>query len=53
MDIGELITYIFTGHGPGGVIVMIVVGLAAGIYFWLTRWILKGGEEDSDEFRYR
>ena len=52
MHIGELISVFFTSDGPGGVVVITVVSLAAGIYFWLIRWILRGNEPDEKE-RYR
>ena len=52
MHIGELISAFFASDGPGGVVVITVVGLAAGIYFWLIRWILRGSEPDKEE-RYR
>lgn len=48
MRIGELISAFFTSSGPGGVVVITVVTLAAGIYFWLIRWILRGSQPDSD-----
>ncbi len=49
MHITELISAFFTSSGPGGVVIITVVGLAAGIYTWLTRWILRGGEPDKEE----
>jgi len=52
VHIGELISAFFTSSGPGGVVVITVVGLAAGIYFWLIRWILRGSEPEEKE-RYR
>ncbi|OIN89998.1 MAG: hypothetical protein AUJ21_08940 [Anaerolineae bacterium CG1_02_58_13] len=52
VHIGELISAFFTSDGPGGVVVITVVGLAAGIYFWLIRWILRGSEPEEKE-RYR
>jgi hypothetical protein len=56
MHITELISAFFTSSGPGGVVILTVVSLAAGIYFWLTRWILRGGEpgrEEEDRYRFR
>jgi hypothetical protein len=52
MHIGEWIAAFFTSAGPGGVVVVVVIGLAAGIYVWLTRWILRGGEQAEEE-KYR
>jgi hypothetical protein len=51
MNIGETINSFFTSAGPGGVGVIGVISLAATIYFALTRWILKGGEDDQYRFR--
>lgn len=54
MRIAELISAFFTSSGPGGVVIITVVSLAAGIYIWLTRWILRGGEPGKEEEnRYR
>lgn len=52
MQITELISAFFTSSGPGGVVIITVVGLAAGIYFFLIRWILHGSGPDKEE-RYR
>lgn len=52
MRINELISAFFTSAGPGGVVVITVIGLAASIYILLTRWILRGGEPDEEE-KYR
>ena len=52
MQIGEWIGSLFTSAGPGGVIVVMVIGLAATVYFLLTRWILRGGEQAEEE-KYR
>jgi len=43
MSIGEVIKAFFTSDGPGGMVVITVIGLAATVYFTLTRWILRGG----------
>ena len=48
MRITELISAFFTSSGPGGVVIITVVGLAAGIYFSLIRWILRGGEPEKE-----
>lgn len=45
--IGELISAFFTSPGPGGVVVISVMALAAAIYYFLTRWIL-GDKEDNN-----
>ena len=52
MTVGELISAFFTTAGPGGVFVILVILLAATIYFLLTRWILQGAEVD-EERAYR
>jgi hypothetical protein len=49
MRITELISAFFTSSGPGGVVIITVVSLAAGIYFSLIRWILIGGEHDKEK----
>jgi F0F1-type ATP synthase assembly protein I len=53
MSIGNVIEAFFTAAGPGGMVVMTVIGLAATVYFLLTRWILRGGEQDAEEERHR
>lgn len=54
MQIGEWIASLFTSAGPGGAVVIVVMGLAAGIYVWLTRWILRGGEPTEEEiYRFK
>lgn len=52
MTVSEVISKLFTSSGPGGVVVMAVISVAAVIYFQLTRWILDGGkDEDQNYFR--
>ena len=51
MPIGEWIAAFFTSPGPGGVVVIVVMGLATAGYIWLTRWILRGGEQDEADRR--
>ena len=46
MDISSLAYAFFNSPGPGGVAVLIVFGIAGGLYFSLTRWIIKGGKKD-------
>jgi len=48
MDIGSLVNSLFTSSGPGGIIIFSVITTAALVYFWLTRWIILGNEEDED-----
>lgn len=50
MDIAKLIDSLFTSAGPGGVVVILVIGTAATVYFMLTRWIVQGGEDDGPGF---
>ena len=49
MSIGQF----FVTPGPGGVVVLFVILVAATIYFLLTRWILAGGKDEEDRYRYR
>ena len=49
MSIGQF----FVMPGPGGVVVLFVILVAATIYFLLTRWILAGGKDEEDRYRYR
>jgi len=51
MSIGELITSFFTAPGPGGVVVIVVIGVSAVIYTRLTRWIIRGSSEDDETRR--
>lgn len=51
MEIGKLIASLFTSAGPGGVVVILVIGVASAVYFWLTRWIVQGGEDDGPGFK--
>ncbi|NLG74153.1 MAG: hypothetical protein GX495_19190 [Chloroflexi bacterium] len=44
MDIGNLVYAFFNNPGPGGVVVVTVLGLACVIYYFLTRWIVNGGK---------
>jgi len=49
MSIGKAIEAFFTSAGPGGLVVITVMSLAAIVYFLLTRWILRGGEQNEKE----
>lgn len=49
MSIVEMISSFFTAPGPGGIVIIFVIGLAATVYFWLTRWIIKGGESEKHQ----
>lgn len=40
MDIGGLVKAFFNNPGVGGVVVLLVFGVACLIYFFLTRWII-------------
>lgn len=46
MQISELVALFFTSAGPGGIVVIFVMGLAATVYFWLTSWIIKGDKNE-------
>ena len=43
-----MIETFFTSTGPGGMVVLIVIGLAATIYTLLTRWIIMGSKKDQE-----
>lgn len=45
MDIGGVVHAFFNQAGPGGVVVLLVVGGACTLYYFLTRWIVSAGEE--------
>jgi hypothetical protein len=49
MDVESLIHAFFTSPGPGGVVVLGVLGLGCIVYYRLTRWILAGGEAERRE----
>ncbi|MEK6256969.1 MAG: hypothetical protein N2C13_06610 [Chloroflexota bacterium] len=54
MEISGLISTIISSAGPGGIIVILVMGMAATVYFWLTRWIVTDNKtEESDYDRIR
>lgn len=44
MDIGSVVSSFFNNAGPGGVFVLLVIGLACTIYYSLARWIVAGGK---------
>lgn len=46
MDIGALVHAFFDKAGPGGVVVLLVIGGACTIYYILTRWIVAVGKEN-------
>ena len=46
MDIGALVHAFFDNAGPGGVVVLLVIGGACTIYYFLARWIVAGGKAD-------
>jgi hypothetical protein len=46
MDIGGLVHAFFNDAGPGGVVVLLVIGAACTIYYYLTRWIVAAGKRD-------
>lgn len=45
MEINNLVFAFFDSDGPGGVVILVVLLLACGIYYVLTRWILAGGKK--------
>jgi hypothetical protein len=46
MDIGGVVHAFFDNAGPGGVVVLLVIGGACAIYFFLTRWIVSVGKKN-------
>jgi len=46
MDIGGVVHAFFDNAGPGGVFVLLVVGGACTLYYFLTRWIVAGGKQN-------
>ena len=51
MNVGELAASFFTSPGPGGLVVIVVIALAALFYIRLTRWILQDTEEKDPHSR--
>jgi hypothetical protein len=49
MDIGALVHAFFDNAGPGGVVVLLVIGGACTIYYFLTRWIVATGKDKLNE----
>jgi hypothetical protein len=41
MNIGGLVHAFFDNAGPGGVVVLLVIGGACTLYYFLTRWIVS------------
>ena len=48
MDIGAVVHAFFDNAGPGGVVVLLVIGGACTLYFFLTRWIVSAGKEENE-----
>jgi hypothetical protein len=46
MDIGGIVHAFFDNAGPGGVVVLLVVGGACTLYYFLTRWIVSTGKKE-------
>lgn len=44
MELGKLIFTFFNNAGPGGLMVMLIFGVALTLYILLTRWIIAGGQ---------
>lgn len=49
MNIGDMVSAFFTSPGPGGIVILTVVTLAAVVYFFLIRWIMAGGKSDDEK----
>lgn len=45
MDIGGIVHTFFNNAGPGGVVVLLVIGSACTVYYFLTRWIVSAGKD--------
>lgn len=52
-NLWEIIGLFFTAPGPGGLVVIFIIGLAATIYIGLTRWIIQGGQKPDDFDRFQ
>lgn len=48
MDIPGLAYAFINTPGVGGVIIMLVFGTAVVLYYLLTRWIIAGGESETN-----
>ncbi|MFQ5398840.1 MAG: hypothetical protein ACE5E7_04495 [Anaerolineae bacterium] len=48
MSFGELGYAFVNTAGIGGIVVMSVIVIALAVYYNLTRWIMKGGEEENE-----
>lgn len=48
MDIGAVVHAFFDNAGPGGVVVLLVIGGACTLYYFLTRWIVSTGKEENE-----
>jgi len=48
MDLGQLGYAFINTAGVGGMVVLAVYTLALIIYFFLTRWILRGGKTEKE-----
>ncbi|MEI6291778.1 MAG: hypothetical protein WCP19_15260 [Chloroflexota bacterium] len=44
MQLTQMALWFITTPGPGGVVVISIVTIAALVYFFLVRWIIRGGE---------
>jgi predicted transporter len=53
MSFGESAHWFFNTAGIGGIVVMTVILVAAGVYTFLIRWIMEDGEEASERPRRR
>ncbi len=47
MNIGGLVHAYFDNAGPGGVFVLLIVGVACTTYYLLARWFVAGGKTES------
>jgi hypothetical protein len=45
MDISGVVHAFFDNAGPGGVVVLLVIGGACTVYYFLTRWIVAVGKQ--------
>ncbi|MFQ5419404.1 MAG: hypothetical protein ACE5FD_16720 [Anaerolineae bacterium] len=53
MSFGELAYALVNTAGIGGIIVISVIAIALVVYFFLTRWVIQGEQEESENGRQR
>jgi len=51
MSFGEVAHAFVNTAGIGGIIVISVITIALVVYFFVTRWVIEGGQEESENGR--